>query len=181
MHRFLLSLTHLCTLLSSKTPNKVARLPLAKTKAGKLTSAPQTAITGSKGEEAAAIFVQALGWHIINRNWRHGSLELDIVAQHNDTLVFVEVKTRRAGGMSSPLDALTRTKQERLIRAALHWIAAHDAWAKPCRFDLAAVTAQDGIFNTELFQNVIELGDSNFFLHKSGRTSGGGYSPWQPW
>ena len=57
---------------------------------------PQTAKarTGAEGEEAAAAHLRRLGWKILDRNWRSRHLELDIVAEERDTVVFVEVKTR---------------------------------------------------------------------------------------
>lgn len=160
----------------NKTPPPSKKPPSAK------------ALVGIRGENAAAEQIKALGWCILDRNWRHGSLELDIVALEKnahagDVIVFLEVKTRTIGGLTSPVDALTPTKQERLTRVARHWLDAHNAWDRPCRFDLAAVTAHNDEFTTELFHNVIELGDSNNASQwrKGGRSSGGGNAAWQPW
>ncbi|WP_294445589.1 YraN family protein [uncultured Mailhella sp.] len=132
--------------------------------------------TGAEGEEAAAAMLKGLGWRILARNWRSGHLELDIVAEDGATLVFVEVKTRAKGGMQRPFEALTAVKKERLVRAAQAWMAAHDAWGVPCRFDLACVERSTGTYQTELIRNVIEYAD-----HGTRHAVGGGNSSWQPW
>ena len=121
--------------------------------------------------------LQGLGWHILDRNWRSGHLELDIVAEDDGgTLVFVEVKTRAKSGMQRPFEALTALKKERLVRAAQAWTAAHNAWDAPCRFDLACVECSAGIYQTELIRNVIEYAD-----HGTRHAVGGGHASWQPW
>ena len=132
--------------------------------------------TGAEGEEAAASYLSRLGWNILDRNWRSRQLELDIVAEEKGTLVFVEVKTRAEGGLQSPFEALTSTKKERLCRAAEAWLEAHDAWGRPCRFDLVCVTSRAGTYQTELIRNVIEYGEQG-----SRNALGGRNSSWQPW
>ncbi|WP_147819954.1 YraN family protein [Salidesulfovibrio onnuriiensis] len=94
---------------------------------------------GQLGEDAAARHLESKGYRILQRNWRHGRLEVDLVCRHGEELVFVEVKTRRAGGLTRPEDALGRQKIERLVRAAGLYLSEHDCWELPCRFDLVAV------------------------------------------
>ncbi len=132
--------------------------------------------TGAKGEEAAAAMLRNMGWRILARNWRSGHLELDIVAEDHGELVFVEVKTRAKDGMTQPYEALSAVKKERLLRAAKAWIAEHDAWEKPCRFDLVCVLAAKEHYRTELMSNVIEHAE-----HGTRHPVGGGHSSWQPW
>ena len=132
--------------------------------------------TGAEGEEAAAAHLHRLGWTILDRNWRARHLELDIVAEERDTVVFVEVKTRAEGGLQTPFEALTPTKKERLCRAAQAWLEAHDAWSRPCRFDLVCVTSRAGTYQTELIRNVIEYREQG-----SRNALGRRNSSWQPW
>ncbi len=134
-----------------------------------------SACTGKRGEETAAALLRRLGWTILDRNWRSGRLELDLVCQEGSTVVFVEVKTRTLGGMQSPAEALTLLKKERLVRAAECWLEAHDAWESPCRFDLVCVVAQRDTYQTELIRDVIRFGDA------PGHTVGRGNAAWQPW
>ena len=136
---------------------------------------PASARTGLDGENAAVRLLQDMGWRILARNWRSGHLELDIIAEEDGVLVFVEVKTRARSGLQSPHEALTAVKKERLMRAAQSWLAAHDAWERPCRFDLVCVTAHAGTYQTELIRHVMEFGEQT--RHAVGRRN----ASWQPW
>lgn len=94
---------------------------------------------GQVGEDAAARFLRSEGYRVLERNWRRGRLELDIVCRQGDTLVFVEVKTRGAGSRGTPADGLDRAKMRNLVRAANLYLSEHECWDEPCRFDLVAV------------------------------------------
>lgn len=142
----------------------------------KKTPEETSARTGAEGENAAAALLEGMGWTIADRNWRSGHLELDIVADDGEAIVFVEVKTRAKGGMQRPFEALTAVKKKRLMRAAQAWLAAHDAWNRPCRFDLVCVESSAGTYQTELIRNVIEYADQ-----RTRHAVGGGHSSWQPW
>jgi len=97
--------------------------------------------TGDLGEEAAARYLESRGIRVLERNWRHRQWELDLICRDGDTLVFVEVKTRKANSMATPADAMTRSKRMRLVKAASHYLSKNNLWDEPCRFDLASVTA----------------------------------------
>ena len=140
-----------------------------------LTYSGQRERTGRAGEDAAADHVTRLGWKILARNWRHRQLELDLICRESGTVVFVEVKTRAADGMTRPDEALTPAKQARLVRAATAWLDKNGAWDCPCRFDLASVVVQNGVFSVELVNNVIEFDPGR------GNAVGGRHSAWQPW
>ena len=111
---------------------------------------------GNLGEDAAARYLESRGLRVIERNWRHRQWELDLVCRDGDTLVFVEVKTRRAGGMGSPADGLTRAKRARLVKAAGQYLTKHDLWDAPCRFDLAGVTDTGSSLDVEHIENAFE-------------------------
>ena len=111
---------------------------------------------GNLGEDAAARYLESRGLRVIERNWRHRQWELDLVCRDGDTLVFVEVKTRRAGGMGSPADGLTRAKRARLVKAAGQYLTKHDLWDAPCRFDLAGVTDTGTSMDVEHIINAFE-------------------------
>jgi putative endonuclease len=65
-------------------------------------------ITGKSGEEAAVRYLRGKGYKVLDTNWRHGGLEIDIICLHKDTVVFVEVKTRSQGGLGQPADGLDK-------------------------------------------------------------------------
>ncbi|WP_418983401.1 YraN family protein [Alistipes sp.] len=97
-----------------------------------------SADTGRAGECAAAEYLRRMGYDLCARNWRQGRYELDIVARKADVLHFVEVKTRRADGLTPPEAALTAQKQRALLRAADAYLA-RAGWQGEVQFDLAAV------------------------------------------
>lgn len=75
---------------------------------------------------------------VLDRNWRAGRLELDLVVREGDVVAFVEVKTR-TGGPQPPLEAVDRAKRRKLRRAAARWIASHPGVGREFRFDAVAV------------------------------------------
>jgi putative endonuclease len=88
----------------------------------------------------AVDFLTRRGLQILGRNLRSRLGELDILARDGPTLVFVEVKTRRAGAADPPQVAVHARKQARLVRIALGYLAARRLGNQPCRFDVVAVT-----------------------------------------
>lgn len=99
----------------------------------------QTADTGRRGEDAAAEWLRRNGFELCARNWRNGRYEIDIVARRFDTLHFVEVKTRRAGGLTPPEAAATPQKFRALCRAAEAYMTHTGCTEYEIQFDLAAV------------------------------------------
>lgn len=116
-----------------------------------------TAETGRLGERAAMEYLRQRGYMIRHTNWRNGHYELDIVAEREDMLYFVEVKTRRAGGLTTPEDALTPHKARSLQRAAAAYLS-YCHYEGECQFDLAAVDVYpDGRFEVRYTENALEL------------------------
>ena len=82
------------------------------------TDMSRTGELGAAGEELAVAWLRAHGFIIMDRNWRMGRYELDIVAARGDRVHFVEVKLRREGGLTRPEEAMTPAKGRALLRAA---------------------------------------------------------------
>ena len=98
---------------------------------------------GVAGERLAAAHLQRLGYAIVDRNHRTRWGELDLVAHVDDTLVFVEVKTRRASARAgSPFEAVGPRKQAQVRRIAAGWLARtrERPHADSLRFDVIGVT-----------------------------------------
>ncbi len=114
---------------------------------------------GARGEEAAARLLASKGLRIAARNWRQGSLELDLVCMDGQEVVFVEVKTRAADGLAEPAEAVGPKKMRSLIKAARAWLAAHKAWDLPCRFDVVCVTERREELRLEHHTNAFSLSD----------------------
>ncbi|MEO8082569.1 MAG: YraN family protein [Ardenticatenales bacterium] len=93
---------------------------------------------GARAEQDAADRLTASGWTILERNWRHRRGELDIVARDGDTLVFVEVRSRRGARFGSPEESVDARKQARLVALAQGYVAGA-GWSGPWRIDVVAV------------------------------------------
>ena len=99
--------------------------------------------TGRFGERVAARWLRTRGCRILYRNFRapQGG-EIDIVARHHKLLLFVEVKTRRAGAKVRGFDAVNRNKQRLIERGANAWLRLLHTRDIPWRFDVVEVTVQ---------------------------------------
>jgi len=112
---------------------------------------------GRRGEEAAARYLRRLGYIIIARGHRDNIGELDLIAVHGRTVVFIEVKTRTTHDAGHPADAVDDAKQQRLTRLALSYMKRHDLLECSARFDVVAVTWPDrGRPTIEHFKNAFE-------------------------
>jgi len=93
---------------------------------------------GDIGEDYAARWLCRRGCSILARNYAVRGGELDIVALSGETLLFVEVKTRRVGAMCAPAEAVDWRKRRRILLCAQHYLAENQSDAQP-RFDVAEV------------------------------------------
>jgi putative endonuclease len=94
---------------------------------------------GARGEDVASAALTRRGYRIIERNCRSRWGELDLVAYDGETLVFVEVKARRAPQFGDPAYAVDRRKQARLIRLAERYLSRRRLGEPSCRFDVVLV------------------------------------------
>ena len=94
---------------------------------------------GERGEDLAAQFLVARGLTISERRYRTRQGEIDLVCRDRDTVVFVEVKTRRTRKAGEPFEAITPHKQQRLTRLALAYLKRHGLLEAPARFDVVSV------------------------------------------
>ncbi len=119
---------------------------------------------GRRGEALVARSLQVLGWRVLDRNWRDGPRELDLVVHREGVLAFVEVKLRRRGGrdrdgvVEEALAAVGFRKRRELELAARAWLASFAAeplglrrtrlgmaWPREIRFDVAVVIPDEGL------------------------------------
>jgi putative endonuclease len=94
---------------------------------------------GARGEKLAAEHLRRLGFSIRETNFRCREGEIDIVAQREDYLVFVEVRTRRGSSFGTPEESLTPAKGEKIITAAQTYIQTHEGLPPDWRIDVVAV------------------------------------------
>ncbi len=100
--------------------------------------------TGAAGEDLACAHLRALGYQIIERNYRCRSGEVDIVARHGEATVFVEVKERRGDSHGGGVEAVTFGKRRRVIRAARIYAASKGLFERPVRFDVVSIDWTEG-------------------------------------
>ena len=99
---------------------------------------------GDLGEELACGFLNSLGQRVLERNWRTGHLEVDIIAASADGLHFVEVKSRTAPLSADPLSSVTLTKMKRMSAAALSYVRERRMPQTEMFFDLITVVFNGG-------------------------------------
>jgi putative endonuclease len=99
--------------------------------------------TGRIGEAQAEKFLKKAGLKIIARNVRVGYDELDLIAKQDDTLIFVEVKTRAGEDFGRPAAAVNRAKRKKLSRAAMHFLKKNKLRPPYIRFDVVEVVGEE--------------------------------------
>lgn len=101
---------------------------------------------GAAGERYARAHLLDLGWSVIDQNWRNPAGEIDLVAidHETDTLVFVEVKTRRGTRYGSGLEAITQTKVAQLRKLAALWLSTYRLHGVRVRIDAISVLKLPG-------------------------------------
>jgi putative endonuclease len=99
---------------------------------------------GRHGEDIACRHLRLNGYRIITRNFRTRLGEIDIIAEEQGALVFVEVKTRMGAGFCDPLEAVSRKKCRQISRVALEYVEKEGKQDQVCRFDVVGVTLKQG-------------------------------------
>lgn len=95
--------------------------------------------TGILGERLARDFLIGHGYHILETNYRSPYGEIDIIAQHKDHLVFIEVRTKKSREFGSPEESITQDKKEKIIATAWHYLQSRDKPPLLWRIDTVAV------------------------------------------
>ena len=93
---------------------------------------------GDKGEDDTVNFLLANGYEVLQRNYRFGRGEIDIIAHKENVMVFIEVKTRKNNKYGYPESFVDETQQERIHWAAEEYIR-QSGWQGSIRFDIVAI------------------------------------------
>lgn len=107
---------------------------------------------GKIGEDVACRLLEDMGHVILERNWRSGHLEIDIISVASDGIHFVEVKTRRMNIQAPPQENVNRTKQTRIAKAATRYLKSRNGYSYgnlECSFDVMAITFNGDEAQTE--------------------------------
>ncbi|QCR25161.1 YraN family protein [Pontibacter sp. SGAir0037] len=100
--------------------------------------------TGQSGERQAAVYLQQKQYTIRHRNYKYKRAEIDLIAQKDDTLVFVEVKTRATDKFGFPEEAVNWKKEKQILKAAEQYIQAV-SWEQDIRFDIISITLTEPV------------------------------------
>ncbi|MFH1552444.1 MAG: YraN family protein [Candidatus Omnitrophota bacterium] len=116
-------------------------------------------ITGRLGEKIAGRFLASRGFIILRRNFSTPFGEIDLIAEKNGCIIFLEVKTRTSERFGPPLSSVTKTKQEHIIRNCQYYLKRYGLHGKPCRIDAIAVNLEPGgkLEKLEHVKNAIEI------------------------
>ena len=99
---------------------------------------------GKLGEDLACTELERRGYAILARRYRSRFGEIDIVAHHEETIVFVEVKARDGDEFGGGAAAVTPWKQRRIAQMAVDYLSHNNLHDRPCRFDVVTVDVKDG-------------------------------------
>jgi putative endonuclease len=113
--------------------------------------------TGKRGEDIAVAYLKNRGYRIIERNYKCLFGEIDIVAKDGDTVVFVEVKSRKSEKFGDPQGAVGREKQKKISRISLTYLEEKHLYPCDARFDVVAIKMLPAGSIVELIQNAFEL------------------------
>jgi putative endonuclease len=112
--------------------------------------------SGSEGEKAAARYLERNGYEILKNNYRACGSEVDLIAQKDDTLCFVEVKTRGTEDYGLPEEFVDRRKRSKIIRAARVFTGTKKYADFYVRFDIIAVLYKEGKIDINHIQHAFE-------------------------
>jgi putative endonuclease len=96
-------------------------------------------ILGLRGERIAERWLQRKGWRVLQRRYRDGHRDVDLIAQRGATVAFVEVKARSGHQFGTPVEAVDWRKRRELVRSARTWISCHGQPGESYRFDVIGV------------------------------------------
>ncbi|MBM4287837.1 MAG: YraN family protein [Deltaproteobacteria bacterium] len=111
---------------------------------------------GQAGEALAAEALKNRGYKILTRNYRAPCGEIDLIARHGDTLVFIEVKLRRSGTYGAASEAITGTKRRRISRSAQFYLRKHGSLDMKVRFDVVTIDFTRGQPEVDIIPGAFE-------------------------
>lgn len=105
----------------------------------------KTKITGNRGEDIASNYLEENGYQIIQRNYRYGHGEIDIICRKEEILVFVEVKTRKNLEFGAPELAVTPNKQRQIRKISEAYLFEKEITNIDCRIDVIAIQIKQNL------------------------------------
>ena len=115
---------------------------------------------GETGERIAERWLRRQGWSIVQRRFRNGRRDIDLVAERDGMVAFVEVKARRGAGFGGPVEAVGWRKQRELTRSAKVWMDRHGRGDESYRFDVIGVLIEGERVRVRHVENAFEARSS---------------------
>ena len=112
---------------------------------------------GELGERIAERWLTKKGWRLVGRRFRNGHRDIDLIVEGDDTVVFVEVKARRASEFGDPTEAVDWRKQRELIRSAHVWMDRYGTPGRSYRFDVVGVLVDGRTVRVRHVENAFHL------------------------
>lgn len=112
---------------------------------------------GARGEDLATRFLERAGYTILERNYRWARGEIDIIAERDGLLVFVEVKTARSAVFGRPETWVNAQKQQQLGQVASRYLQEKEIEEMDCRFDVIAIRRQEDGWEIRHIENAFWL------------------------
>lgn len=115
---------------------------------------------GELGERIAERWLRRHGWRVVQRRFRSGHRDIDLVVEREGTVAFVEVKARRGAEFGGPVQAVNYRKRKQLERSAHVWIDRHGREAESYRFDVVGVLLDGAEVRVCHVENAFSLASS---------------------
>lgn len=112
---------------------------------------------GQLGERVAERWLRRLGYRVVNRRYRNGHRDIDLVVERDGTVAFVEVKARAGDQFGGPVEAVNWKKQKELTMSALTWISRHGRSGEQYRFDVVGVLIAGESVRVRHIENAFSL------------------------
>lgn len=115
---------------------------------------------GALGERIAERWLRRQGWRVVQRRFRNGHRDIDLVVEREGTVAFVEVKARRGAEFGGPVQAVNWRKRKELQRSARVWIDRNGREAETYRFDVVGVLVHGAEVRICHVENAFDLASS---------------------
>lgn len=112
---------------------------------------------GLQGERVAERWLNAHGWTVLQRRYRSGHRDIDLIAKRDQLIAFVEVKARMGAMFGDPVEAVNWKKRNELVRSALTWIDRHGRPGEAYRFDVIGVLVSGQRVRVRHVQNAFTI------------------------
>ena len=118
---------------------------------------------GKEAEESAARFLKTKGYKVFRRNYKTKFSEIDIIAEDQGVICFIEVKARHSKLFGEPTEAVSPVKQRQISKAAICYLKENNLLERSARFDIVTLLYEKDLPEIDLIKDAFEL-NSNFTI-----------------